>query len=372
MILLACHRSSGEQGQAAKRDGQGGRAVSAASRAPAAAAPEASNAQPRPSATTAASSLSGPPITPDQLKRYQAALGAGRLATQRKDAPAAERAFGDALLAIPDDARAHSERGYARLLHGDLAGADADFDKAFGASRDPKLIAQVWFNRGLVAERNGNAETARNYYAYSYQLNPTAAARNKLNGKTLCPAGATRIEGRDFPNWLAVWNELSRQNATEYRRGEPQPTEDAAVRATYGVDACSSLCVGFAESDRNLHAFLQLENGAVRVFRDVYEQSGGRCESTASVERRGAVIDITTTGWEVDMDCSEDACRTFCGGPGEWRSASLLLEPNEKKRLLVVTRAGANEQNPDPHVVSAAGGARVEAQGCSDVFPFSE
>lgn len=150
---------------------------------------------------------------------------------------------------------------------------------------------------------------------------------------------ASGIDGRDFGSWLAVWNELSRQNATVYPNGDPQPTDDAAVRAAYSVDSCSTLCVGFAAGDRNLHAFLALADGSVRVFRDVYPQSGGRCEGGANVERRGQVVDITTASWTVAMNCQGDSCQTSCEGPGEWRSASLLLEPNERTKALACRSA---------------------------------
>lgn len=377
LAVLACQRGK-QNDQSPVPSASGTTHSSSAAEAPA----SAPLASPVPTTSAAASAVSanaaqagkraakGPPITAAQLQRYQAALGTGRLATQHRDWAAAERAFGEALTAIPDDARAHSERGYARLLQGDLKGAGADFDKAFGASDDPKLSAQIWFNRGLVAERNGNADQARSFYARSLQFNPTRAARAKLEGKTLCPAGVTRIVGEDYPSWLAVWNELTKENAATYAAKDPPPTDDKAARAAYGIEACTGLCVGYAQADRNLHAFLQLENGAVRVFRDVYGQSGGRCEGQASIEARGDVMDLTTFGWTVEFACDTTPCRDWCSGPGEWRSVSLVLEPNERKRLLVVDRAGEGEK-PEPRVLSAPGGARVDLPSCDMIFPFA-
>jgi len=363
--LLACHRD--------KQNPPPPSVAASATHSPSASASAVASAAVVASASTtspAPRTPKGPPITPEQLKRYQAALGAGRVATQRHDSVASERAFGEALAAIPDDARAHGERGYARLLQGDLKGANADFDKAFGASNDPKLTAQIWFNRGLAAERDGDEEKARAYYANSFQFNPTQAARRKLDGKTMCPASVTRLDGHEYPNWLAAWNDLSRKNQAESGwKKAPQPSDDPAVRTAYGIENCSDLCVGYSETDRTLHAFVPLESGAVRVFRDVYEQSGGRCEGTASIDLHTETIDITTFGWTVEFNCDADRCMTSCGGPGEWRSASLVLEPQARKRLLVVRRDGEGEK-PEPRVLAAQGGARVDLPSCGMVFSF--
>ncbi|HYQ04897.1 MAG TPA: tetratricopeptide repeat protein [Polyangiaceae bacterium] len=360
-VLLACHH-----------DKQNPPPPSVTASATHSASASASAAASASTASSAQRTLEGPPITPEQLKRYQAALGAGRVATQHHDSVGAERAFGEALAAIPDDARAHSERGYARLLQGDLKGAAADLDKAFGASDDPKLTAQIWFNRGLVAERNGDEDNARAYYATSLHFNPTQAARRKLDGKTLCPASLTRLDGHDYPNWLAVWNDLSRKNLAEAEwNKEPQPGDEQAVRKAYGLETCSGLCVGYAEADFKFHAFVPLENGAVRVFREVYNQSGGRCEGTANVEAHGDVIDITTAGWTVNFGCPMARCMTSCGGPGEWRSVSLVLEPKDRKRLLSVSRYGEGEK-PDPRVLSTLEGVRVDLPSCTVVYSFGD
>ena len=363
--LLACHRDKQNQPPPS--------VAASATHSPSASAAAVASAPPVTSASAAKSAQrtpQGPPVTPEQLKRYQAALGAGRVATQRHDSAASERAFGEALAAIPDDARAHSERGYARLQQGDLKGANADFDKAFGASDDPKLTAQIWFNRGLAAERKGDEDNARAYYANSFQFNPTQAARRKLDGKTMCPAGVTRLDGHDYPNWLAVWNDLSRKNLAEAEwNKEPQPDNEQAVRKAYGLETCSGLCVGYADADFKFHAFVPLENGGVRVFPNVYEQSGGRCEGSGNIVLHADTIDITTSGWTVGFNCDGDQCMTSCGGPGEWRSVSLVLEPKDRKRLLVVRRDGTGE-NPEPRVLAAQGGARVDLPTCGMVFSF--
>jgi hypothetical protein len=95
--------------------------------------------------------------TPEERKKYNAALKLGRQATVTKSYPAAVAAFDEALLAIPLDARALGERGYARFLSGDDVGAEKDFNAAIDAvpKEDRKLTAQIYFNLGLVAEKRG-------------------------------------------------------------------------------------------------------------------------------------------------------------------------------------------------------------------------
>ncbi|HQY64270.1 MAG: hypothetical protein IPF92_04975 [Myxococcales bacterium] len=103
---------------------------------------------------------------------------------------AAVAAFDAALAALPGDARALSERGYARLLAGKLDAARADLREAEARSKDARLLAQIRFNHGLVAEKLGRADEAKVSVARSNALNPTKAAAAKLAGAA-CEAQVT-------------------------------------------------------------------------------------------------------------------------------------------------------------------------------------
>ena len=83
--------------------------------------------------------------TPEERKRYDDALGRARKATVAKSYAVAIAAFDEALTAIPNDARATSERGYARLLSGDDKRAEKDFNAAVDEvpKSDKKLTAQI-------------------------------------------------------------------------------------------------------------------------------------------------------------------------------------------------------------------------------------
>ncbi len=142
----------------------------------------------------------GRSIGPAERSTYASALGEGRKRTREGKYPEAIAAFTRGLDAIPGDARALAERGYARLLGKDLDRAGEDFSFALAASdpRDRKLRAQIEFNLGLVssarAERPGNQtekEVATGHFRRSYELSPTPAAKSKMVGCPVASAPAT-------------------------------------------------------------------------------------------------------------------------------------------------------------------------------------
>lgn len=131
-----------------------------------------------------------------RLKRYWTAMGEGRQASVKKSFSEALEAFDRALAALPDDARAYAERGYAQLLAKNYGLAREDFDRAVLRTTDSKLLAQIWFNYGLTAEQEGRPEDARSAFARSNELNPTRAASAKLQGGSTCTA---RVSKRQDP-----------------------------------------------------------------------------------------------------------------------------------------------------------------------------
>ena len=107
----------------------------------------------------------------------------GRTLTRAKDYAGAVAAFDAALGADPTRATAFSGRGYARMLAGDAKRAQVDFEAALGLDADPKFQAAVYFNLGLVAEAAKDAVAARRAFERSQALNPSAAARRKLDAR---------------------------------------------------------------------------------------------------------------------------------------------------------------------------------------------
>lgn len=134
-------------------------------------------------------------------KKYRVALQKGRKLTDEKKYKEAIAAFDEALVAKKGDARALSERGFARLLEGsDLEAATADFNDAASRTKDVKLLSSIWFNRGLVEEKRGVAGNAIVDFYLANQLRPTDAAKAKLAGKKVCPALVENKYEADWPD----------------------------------------------------------------------------------------------------------------------------------------------------------------------------
>lgn len=108
-------------------------------------------------------------------------IDAGRKATRDKDYTAAVTAFDQAIAADSRAARAWSGRGYARLLAGQLDAAKDDLERALTLDTAADFQAAVWFNLGLVAEKQGDREAARAAYGKANTLKPSKAARGKLD-----------------------------------------------------------------------------------------------------------------------------------------------------------------------------------------------
>lgn len=112
----------------------------------------------------------------------QAKVDEGRKLTRDKRYPEAIAAFDEALKRSSDKlARAWSGRGYAKLLAGDEAGAQSDFDRALGLDDDPKFQAAIYFNLGELAEGRKDNDKAIEAYRKALALNPTDAVKKRLD-----------------------------------------------------------------------------------------------------------------------------------------------------------------------------------------------
>jgi len=130
-------------------------ATSTVTTAPAASAMTEPTASTTAEVAPSAKGATPPAVEPEHGAAWKAAIAKGRAATGRRDYPAAIAAFSEALSAEPGDARALAERGYARLLSGDNAGAEADLSAAAQGTAVPALLQAIEHNRALA--RQGGA-----------------------------------------------------------------------------------------------------------------------------------------------------------------------------------------------------------------------
>jgi hypothetical protein len=187
-----------------------------------------------------------PAVDAETAKHFVAELAAGRQHTAKRSFAEAIAAFDRALSAIPDHPRALAGRGYARLLAQELEQAEEDLQRALRRAPELNLRSAIVFNLGLVAERRGDAESARTAFLEAYALRPSAAVRAKLDvvdDDEAC--GVKRIDevGKTYHDWPALWRglaaELRSADVTGTDMGEdpigPEPADTAAVRKRLGV-----------------------------------------------------------------------------------------------------------------------------------------
>lgn len=177
-----------------------------------------------------------PPEDPKVRAAYRAGMREGRKATDAKRYKVAIAGFDAALAAKPNDARALGERGYARLLEGsDLDATMRDLDAAASGTKDRKHLSTIWFNRGLLHEKRGDATNATASFAIANLMRPTKAAAAKLAGKTACPVEVLRAFAvEDHPSVQAAdWLALAK--ALPHNDDEVPADAEAALDTLAGV-----------------------------------------------------------------------------------------------------------------------------------------
>jgi hypothetical protein len=307
-LALACH-------------GSGSDAVGQASGAPATVPVHVDAA---PTRVTPDGSTAGSDSDDARTAAYRAAMKRGRVATDAKRYADAIAAFDDALVARPNDARAQSERGYARLLDGsDLAAAEADLDAAAARTKDAKLLSSIWYNRGLVEERRKEPDNAVVDFYLADQLRSSSATRAKLDGKTVCPARidrATVAAGSngtiDAADWLALLHAMPLAVIDD----DAPPKTAAAARDVLGASAKLPTLAVAGEAGRGRDAYVVFAHA--RGLRAVLlaEDAGGRCpglvdfhiaagsgaivlvHGSSTVE--GGMTDMCRTGSDELVECS--------------------------------------------------------------------
>jgi tetratricopeptide (TPR) repeat protein len=184
---------------------------------------------PPPAASTA---MADRPLTEKEKKllaAYKAALGRGRLLTKKKDYDAAVAAFTEAITADPGDARAHAERGFARLLQGYADDAKQDLEGALLLTGDPDLLSPIWFNLGLLREKAKDDEGARTAFANAHLLKPSSATKTRLQGKSTCSVEIRRT-GLDDLKSVAGFRGLHGVVGAAETASAEQPTSEAHAK----------------------------------------------------------------------------------------------------------------------------------------------
>lgn len=352
---------------------------------PAASASSAASAAP--SAGKAAVKKAEPPkksapkaLSADEAKSlasYRKSLEEGRKATRDKKFADAVAAFDKALVAVPDDARAYGERGYAHILAKEFKQGLADLDLAAAHTGDKKLLAMLWFNYGLAAEGLGDAEKARAAFARSNALNPTKAAKDKIAGKLACAATFDEKDDgaeHSFDDWKSAYEAARKDDETL-----PAWVDDATPKALCGDawkkgEPCLHSSPNFMLATADL--YVQIAGG--KVVRRELDMAGGRCGGAVNAKIAGngdGVVHVrvdTEQGIPVYVsenkageivDCEPGMeCMTACGDPGH-TFRDLFVDAATGTVLLDVVREADGDK--DPLTVNRAGKlVDVKGAGC--------
>lgn len=119
---------------------------------------------------SAASSKLTEAAAEEHQRLARARVEEGRKLTREKKYSEAAHAFRVAIDADRSYAPAHSGLGYAKLLEGELDDAKLAFEAALRHDETPVFQAQVLYNLGQVAEKQGDRDAARDAYTRSLAL----------------------------------------------------------------------------------------------------------------------------------------------------------------------------------------------------------
>jgi hypothetical protein len=343
--------------------------------APVAAPTEAAALRPTPrDAGARAAAPKGGTIDPDAGVAYAGALKRGRAATVKKDYHSAIAAFDEALAAIPKEPRALAERGYAKLLAGDNYGARMDLWAARGRTKDEKLGSQIWWNLGLIAEREKDDSAAHDAFAHAYALHPTLAAKAKLGDAGTCPAtvDAQHVKLVHHATWPSEWDDVRASCGAACLVG-PAPY-DAGDEANHDDSA-----------DVPYHLVVFIPGGGYDALESIVSVSPrpyGTCGvGSATVEvvddkdpLHLQVVHIINVSQEFDHevdDAGEDRVVGYhCGGEGsESEVLDVFIDRPKRERVLSV-RQDLTGQTPAV-VIKQGGGVTLAGGGCDEKRSFA-
>jgi len=315
----------------------------------------------------------GGTIDRDAGTTFAGALKRGRSATIKKDYAAAIAAFDEALVAIPKEPRALAERGYAKLLAGDDSGARTDLWSARGRTKDEKLGSQIWWNLGLLYERQKDEYAAHDAFAHAYALHPTLAAKAKLGDAGTCPAtvDAEHVKLVHHATWPSEWDDVRASCGAACLVG-PAPYDAGDDPSHDDSDVVPYHLVVFIPGG----GYDALES-VVSVSPRPYGACGVGSATVDVVDDKDPVhvqiVHIISVGQEFDHevdDAGEDQIVGYhCGGEGgESEVLDVFIDRAKRERVLFV-RQDLTGQTPAV-VVKKGGGVTVAGGGCDEKRSF--
>jgi len=140
-----------------------------------------------------------PEYTPEQRQAYREHLEAGRKLAHAAKWGEACREFEAALAAVPMDARALSELGWATFQAGDYDRARQANADSVRVAVEPALKAAGLYNLGRVAEATGEREQAAQLYRESIRLRPNEDVEERLEALGETAPAPTSVMAQSLP-----------------------------------------------------------------------------------------------------------------------------------------------------------------------------
>jgi hypothetical protein len=322
----------------------------------------------------------------DKLATYWKSMSEGRKATLAKKYDDAYAAFDKALVAMPDDARAISERGYAKLLAKDFPGALADLDHAVARTKDRKLLGQIYYNYGLAAEGKGDAAAARAAFARSNEYNPTPAAKKKLDGKAACTAIIAAEMPASSSKKFASWKEAYDGARKDFDQ-LPAWSSEAATLATFCSNKWSkgAACIAALGNTALMEGRVYTPGADGKISMHELGLVGGRCGGSIDAKLVLDEGDVTHVSWTASQgistlvaekngemaECTEkdSDCMSVCAND-EVTYADLFIAKDIGESMLYVGREAENDKDPIKVSVEMPV-VTIKGKGCDTERPLA-
>jgi len=220
------------------------------------------------------------PVTDAAAASSKREFGLARRLMAKQNYPEAIGHYTKALSTGVDNATYLGERGYARLMTNDIDGARGDLWQAAGACGETTVLAQIWYNLGLVFERQHDTEMSRVAWARSVALGSSKQAREKLGPGSLCPSSIKRAEQlpehsnvANVVGWLGVHKQFNLDGAPKSEVEAKRTVCNTVSRAMGGppdtdIGVCGdappwwiSCCSGFGAFMARTMAIIPLREG---------------------------------------------------------------------------------------------------------------
>lgn len=335
---------------------------------------------------------------------YLAALGRGRRLTRAKTWQEAIQSFDEALRLRPHDGTALAERGYAKLLAKDYEGARVDLNEAQDRAGAPEIIAQVWYNLGILEKETGNEVIGDDWIERAKVLRAHVRSDKSASANTRCPLQIDRPKTQGIV--IAGWNALRKALDDDYQKRFSEPltwksssnasAEEIRQELTHATEDGKRvwlLQVSGESGNMTWHVVGALPDGKLVLFAGIANSYQGRCSmgtQSAGLSMEGVPhVMLEEVESVYGMLCElkngeyaackgeegENPVQSFCGY-GTVTLSALFFDIEAKKQTLSISQTKPDKDG-GPHawdvsLVVQNDGVLLTGAGCGGKESFTK